>query len=126
MNESALYVNSDKQGEVSGWLSSDIAAGRDSALMDFHFIVKDSCSAEKVFMENTLAWNSADLLALSGDMSMYSRMRITDTVDWNVAAALSYANSTYSATARDLSQNNTQERFLMEANGDYGGGWYSW
>lgn len=134
LNESAAYVDHEKQGDASGYLSSAVSLSGDTAVFDLRFLVNDGSENEQIYTNNEISWSTGSIMNTSssnswldsGNINVASVFRLINTIDWNADGLLQYGGDLYNFYARDLSQDSSEVLFSTGGDGKYGGDYYNW
>ena len=123
--ESAVYLNSDKQGDANGLISSDVAPSGDRALFIVDAIARDGDENEQLLTRNNISWVSSSSWNTAGDISLNTLFSLVDVINWDAQAHFMYAENMYYGYLNEQENGGEQELFTY-VKGNYQGSWTDW
>ena len=123
--ESAVYLNSDKQGDANGLISSDVAPSGDRALFIVDAIARDGDENEQLLTRNNISWASSSSWNNAGDISLNTLFSLVDVINWDAHAHFMYAENMYYGYLNEQENGGEQELFTY-VKGNYQGSWTDW
>lgn len=125
LNDSAVFLNRDKQGDARGFVSSMVSGSGDEAAFVLNVLANDGEEVEQFCTRNNVSWASPTTWTGSGALAANSFLNIIDTLSWDAHGHVEYADNTYRALVSEYTKNGDEQLWGF-ANGRYEGTWTDW